>query len=91
MTQERSQVPGLALEDGASGRNLIESRALKIFRFFETESIAVIAMIASKYRIEVKEEPEFAGETFEARYARLTAVDKGLTILYVMYASSWPV
>jgi len=43
------------------------------FRFFETESIAVITMTMSRYRVEVKEEPEFIGETFEQRFARITA------------------
>jgi len=49
-------------------------------RFFETEGIAVMTMLVSKYKIEVKEEPEFAGETFEERYARITAFDQTLTI-----------
>jgi hypothetical protein len=48
-------------------------------RFFETEGIAAITMLVSRYKIEVKEEPEFAGETFEERYARVTAFDQGLT------------
>ena len=43
------------------------------FRFFEAESIVVIAMIMLRYKVEVKEEPEFIGETFEQRYARITA------------------
>ncbi|KAI9436149.1 cytochrome P450 [Lactarius psammicola] len=42
-------------------------------RFFETESIAVITMMISRYRVEVKEEPAFIGETFEQRFARITA------------------
>jgi hypothetical protein len=50
------------------------------FRFFETEGIAVVTMLVSKYKIEVKEEPEFAGETFEERYARITAFDERLTM-----------
>ncbi|KAH9998678.1 cytochrome P450 [Russula vinacea] len=49
------------------------------FRFFETEGIAVMTMLVSRYKIEVKEEPEFAGETFEERYARITAFDQRLT------------
>jgi hypothetical protein len=49
------------------------------FRFFETEGIAIMTMLVSRYKIEVKEEPEFAGETFEERYARITAFDPGLT------------
>jgi hypothetical protein len=49
------------------------------FRFFETEAVAVMTMLVSRYKIEVKEEPEFAGETFQERYARITAFDQGLT------------
>ncbi|KAN0136291.1 cytochrome P450 monooxygenase [Lactarius tabidus] len=48
-------------------------------RFFETESIAAITMMISKYKIEIKEEPEFAGETFEERFARVTDFTLGLT------------
>ena len=50
-----------------------------IFSFFETEAVAVVTMLVSRYKIEIKEEPEFAGETFEERYARITAFDQGLT------------
>ncbi|KAN0103584.1 cytochrome P450 monooxygenase [Russula decolorans] len=52
-----------------------------VFRFFETEGIAILTMLVSRYKIEVKEEPEFAGETFEERYARITAFDQGLTTI----------
>ena len=52
-----------------------------VFRFFETEGIAILTMLVSRYQIEVKEEPEFAGETFEERYARITAFDQGLTTM----------
>ena len=37
--------------------------------------------LVSKYKIEIKEEPEFASETFEERYARITAFDQRLTTL----------
>jgi hypothetical protein len=40
-----------------------------------------MTMLVSKYKIEIKEEPEFAGETFEERYARMTAFDLHLTTL----------
>ena len=50
-------------------------------RFFETEGIAILTMLVSQYKIEVKEEPEFSGETFEERYARITAFDQGLTTM----------
>ncbi|KAH9172708.1 cytochrome P450 [Lactarius sanguifluus] len=48
-------------------------------RFFETESIAVITTMMSKYRVEIKEEPEFIGETFGQRFARITASEQLLT------------
>jgi len=48
-------------------------------RFAETEGIATITMVVSRYKIEVKEEPEFVGETFEERYARVTAFRQSLT------------
>jgi hypothetical protein len=51
----------------------------EIFRFFETEGVAIMTMIVSKYKIEIKEESQFAGETFEERYARITAFKQGLT------------
>jgi hypothetical protein len=58
------------------------------FRFFETESIAAITMVMLKYRVEVKEEPEFIGETFEQRFARITASEQYLTNTYVMSSLS---
>ncbi|TFY75699.1 hypothetical protein EWM64_g8312 [Hericium alpestre] len=42
-------------------------------RFFETEGIAILTMLMSRYSVAVKEEPQFAGETFEQRRARVTA------------------
>jgi len=50
-------------------------------RFFETEAIAVMTMLVSKYKIETKEEPEFAGETFDERYARIMAFDHGISTI----------
>jgi hypothetical protein len=38
-----------------------------------------MTILVSRYKIEVKEEPEFAGETFDERYARVTAFVQGLT------------
>jgi hypothetical protein len=54
------------------------------FRFFETESIAAITMMMLRYRVEVKEEPEFVSETFEQRFARVTASEQYLTNTYAM-------
>ncbi|EKM52722.1 uncharacterized protein PHACADRAFT_261326, partial [Phanerochaete carnosa HHB-10118-sp] len=49
-------------------------------RFFETEGIAILTMLVSRYTIEVKEEPEFAGETFEERKERILRAKGGLTL-----------
>lgn len=48
-------------------------------RFFETEAVAIMTMLVSRYKIEVKEEPEFAGETFEQRKARVLDFQRGVT------------
>jgi cytochrome P450 len=48
-------------------------------RFFETESIAVITMMMLKYRVEVKQEPEFVGETLEQCFARITSSEQYLS------------
>ena len=55
-------------------------------RFFETESIAVITIMMLKYRVEIKEEPEFIGETFEQRFARITSSENYLTNTYATYS-----
>jgi len=36
-------------------------------------------MMVLRYRVEVKEEPEFVGETFEERFARITAFQRVVT------------
>ena len=36
-------------------------------------------MLVSRYKIGVKEEPEFGSETFEERYARVTAFRQSLS------------
>lgn len=73
-------MPALALGGGANCSSEIEAKCSHpSSRFAETEVIAVINMLVSRYRFEVKEEPEFAGETFKERYARITAFDQILT------------
>ena len=37
--------------------------------------------LVSKYKMEIKQEPQFAGETFEERYARITASEHGITTM----------
>ena len=51
-----------------------------IFRFAETEGTAVLAMLVSKYKITIKEEPQFASETFEERKSRILYGTQGLTL-----------
>ena len=48
----------------------------------------MITMMMSKYRVEVKEEPEFIGETFEQRFARITASELYITTTYAMTSPS---
>ncbi|OJT02991.1 Cytochrome P450 4A4 [Trametes pubescens] len=52
--------------------------------FAETEAIAVLTAIVSKYKVEVREEARFAGETFEQRKARLFRSQYSLTPQYVL-------
>ncbi len=48
-------------------------------RFVETEAVAVLTAIVSRYRVEVREEARFAGETFAQRKARLLKSGYSLT------------
>ena len=40
-----------------------------------------MTMLVSRYKIEIKEEPQFAAEAFEERYARITDFKPGLTTM----------
>ncbi|PSR70452.1 hypothetical protein PHLCEN_2v13703 [Hermanssonia centrifuga] len=53
-------------------------------RFFETEGIAILTMLISKFKIEVKNEAEFAGESFEEKKARIFQSREGLTMTFVV-------
>ncbi|KAL1946291.1 hypothetical protein VTO73DRAFT_15418 [Trametes versicolor] len=48
--------------------------------FTETESIAVLTVLISRYRVEVRDEPQFAGESFAQRRARLLRSKLSLTL-----------
>lgn len=54
-------------------------------KFFETEGVATLTMLMLKYKVTVKEEPQFAHETFEERKARVLALYNGITLTYVSY------
>jgi len=49
-------------------------------RFAELESIVTITMMLQKYKITVKEDPEFSGETFEERKERVLKATTGITL-----------
>ncbi|KAF8811211.1 cytochrome P450 [Phlegmacium glaucopus] len=49
-------------------------------KFAETEGIAALTMLVSQFKITIKEEPQFAAETFEQRKARLLSARAGLTL-----------
>ncbi|KAI1786708.1 cytochrome P450, partial [Ganoderma leucocontextum] len=48
--------------------------------FAETEGVAVLTLIVSRYKVEVREEAQFKGETFEARKKRVLKSLLGLTV-----------
>lgn len=48
--------------------------------FFETSGVAFLSILVARYKIEIKEEPQFAGETFAERVARVTEAKPGLTL-----------
>ncbi|CAA7261776.1 unnamed protein product [Cyclocybe aegerita] len=49
-------------------------------KFAETEGIAILTMLISRYKITIKEEASFAGETFEERKERVLSTRRGMTI-----------
>ncbi|KAK0188569.1 cytochrome P450 [Armillaria mellea] len=51
-------------------------------KFFETEGIAVLTMLISKFKITIKERP---GETFEERRDRILKTRAGLTLTWVWF------
>ena len=53
-------------------------------RFSETESLAVLSMLVSQYKFTIKEEPQFAGETFEEKKSRILSTHRFMTLAYVL-------
>ncbi|KAF8161201.1 cytochrome P450 [Crassisporium funariophilum] len=49
-------------------------------KFFETEGIAVLTMLISRYKITIKEEQRFSGETFEQTKERVLRSRNALTL-----------
>lgn len=56
-----------------------------VYRFFETEGIAILTMMVSKFKIEIKDEPQFRGESFEAKRERVLKTKLGLTVTWAFY------
>ncbi|PPR07140.1 hypothetical protein CVT24_010511 [Panaeolus cyanescens] len=56
------------------------SRACLGRRFAEIEAIAALTLFILKYEVTIKEEPQFANETFEERKARVMASDFGISL-----------
>lgn len=56
------------------------AQSTRVHRFAELESVVALTMILQKYMITVKEEPEFAGETFEQRRERILNARPVLTL-----------
>ncbi|KAG1736097.1 cytochrome P450 [Suillus paluster] len=49
-------------------------------KFSETEGTAVLTVVLSRYTVSVKDEPQFAGETFEQRKTRVLDARSRLTL-----------
>ena len=60
----------------------VSNPTFAVSRFSETEAIAIITMLVSKYRISIKEEPTYANETFEERKTRILACTMELSLTY---------
>jgi NADH:ubiquinone oxidoreductase subunit 6 (subunit J) len=65
------QDPGPALAKSPSNLSSISDLfSPDFYRFFETEGIAILTTLISQYKSTVKEDPQFAHETFEERKPR---------------------
>lgn len=53
-------------------------------RFAETEAVAVLSILVSQFKITIKEELQFAAETFEQRKTRILSTRLGFTITWVV-------
>ncbi|PFH50911.1 hypothetical protein AMATHDRAFT_40534 [Amanita thiersii Skay4041] len=60
----------------------IGSRACLGRRFAEMESVAVLCTVVSRYKIEVKDDPKFVGESFTEKKARVLDTKAGLTLTH---------
>lgn len=59
--------------------NLLRVIANATLRFAELENLVFLSMLTSKYKIDVKSEPQFAHETFDQRRERVLQYFVGIT------------
>lgn len=74
------RVPALDEREFKMRSILWRSPSTNLTRFFETEAVIGLAMLLSRYKITIKEEAEFAHETFEETKARVLSSKAGLTV-----------
>jgi len=63
--------------------HLAENAKLTEDRFSETESVAVLVAILSRYQITVTEDEQFAEESMQERKERVLATASGITLTFV--------
>ena len=61
---------------------------LSCYRFFEIEAVTVLTMFISRYKIEVKYESRFSGETFDERKERILRAVPDIVLAYVSNCST---
>ena len=54
-------------------------------KFSETESVAIMAMLILRYRIDIMDEPQFRDETREQRMERVLRSKPGVTMTLVTF------
>lgn len=81
ITNRRSLMHWSSVRIPFTARRLVAYATLTIitYRFSETEATAILAVLLSRYHIEVKEEPQFANETFVQRRERVLEAKAGIT------------
>lgn len=58
-------------------------------RFAELESVVALTLFVSRYKIDIKDEPQFSGETFEERKERIFSTKPRLTMTFVAFPFIW--
>ncbi|KAL1760262.1 cytochrome P450 [Schizophyllum commune] len=61
------------------------SRACIGRKFAETEGVAILSLLISKYKVEIMEEPQYAGESARQRRERVLGTKGGVTLTFVSF------